>query len=138
MARVSVRVNYEAIQGLFTYGDIARFGQRTSQRARGLARIAAPKRTGRLANSITANPAAGTLTYTISVGSRLDYANWVNHGTTGPITAKHGLWLSVGKREGKHHGRGYAKRSVRGQRAQRFLEQGAQAALAAEGIFIRL
>ena len=132
MARVNVRVDYGAIQGMFYgSGEIGIWGQKVSQRARGFARLLVGKRTGRLANSITSNPAAGLLKYTISVGSNLEYSAWVNAGTTTPITPTKGTWLAVGKREGK---KPVYRQYVLGQRAQHYLERGAEAALAAEGI----
>lgn len=135
MARVNVRVDNAAIQGMFeSYGEIGRFGQRTTTTAVGLARLKVGKRTGRLAASIRGNPAAGALRYTISLGSPLDYAGWVEDGTDTPILPTSGRWLAVGKREGK---KPVYRHWVHGQKAQKYLAGGAEQALAREGIMIR-
>lgn len=136
MATTNVRVNLPAIQSMFqSYGEIGRFGQRTSQRSVAFAQARVGRRTGRLAASIRSVPAAGLLHYTISIRSPLKYAAWVNAGTTTPITPKTGIWLAVGKREGK---KPIYRQYVLGQRAQRYLEGGVEDALALEGIGIHL
>lgn len=134
--RVNVRVNNVAIQGLFeNYGQIGRFGVRTTHAAVGIAREIVGKRTGRLAASIRGNPAAGKLHYTISLGSRNEAAAWVENGTYGPILPRRSPTLAVGKREDRGP---WHRLWVEGQAAQEYLRGGAERALAAEGIFVRV
>lgn len=136
MARVSVRVDYAAIQGLFEpSGGVGRFGRGVNRRAEALARVAAPSRTGRLRGSITSSPAVTHYGYKVTIGSNRKYARWVNDGTAGPITPKHSRWLAVGKREGK---KPIYKRFVAGQAAQHFLERGINEAFTAAGIPIHI
>lgn len=132
--RVNVRVDNAAIQSLFSsYGQIGEFGQRVAQRGRANAVAIVGRRTGRLAASIRSTPAAGILQYTINIRSDLEYAGWVEDGTATPITPKRGMWLAVGKREGK---KPVYRRYVLGQRAQHYMKDGVRDALGIEGIGI--
>lgn len=112
-------------------GDIHRYVDALTDRTVQFAKIGAPKRTWKLTNSIRKEidmrgAAAGRLTGRVRADAK--YAKYVHEGTTGPITPKNGLWLSVPAYPGAT--RTKAKKSVRGQRANPFLEDALRQAMA--------
>lgn len=62
-------------------GIVGRDARRRGQRVRDLARLLAPKRSGRLAASIGISVRVGPGGVTVRVGSDLDYATYVHEGT---------------------------------------------------------
>lgn len=106
-------------------GAVARDALRRGRNVRTLARVLAPKRTGRLAASISVKLVPRLTGLAVEVGTGLDYALYQHEGTGvygprhSPIRPRRGKVLVFAGRSG---GTVYA-RSVRGARPTKFLER---------------
>lgn len=105
-------------------GIVGRDMIKRGRRVRTLARVLAPKRTGRLAASIRVSVLLGFDGVTVQVGSALDYARYVHDGTG--VYGPHGRPITAHGRAMRFRGRGggvvYA-RTVSGVRGSHYLER---------------
>lgn len=148
MARVTVRVDHNAIDSMFRdTGEIGRAAGRTVREARLIAQRIAPKRTHALSESVM-NYSNHHYTYghRMALYTDLYYARWVLEGTKGPIVAKHISrkggpgWLIVPARPfGASSYVGYRfRRSVRGQKANPFMQRAMEEACGQRGLMVVL
>ncbi len=120
---------YDAkIVSLVQVGDVARWTRETAKEVERVARVLAPKRTMRLANSHVTLPTLGSNQYQkrYRISAMAPHAHFV-HGGTGIYGPTHAP-IDVGKPMGPIPGPGprYIRRSM-GQRAQPWLERAAEA-----------
>lgn len=130
---VHVTVYRAGIQSHFQPGGgVAVNGIKVATQAVLIAKRKAPRRTGRLADSIRHNGGImGSLSYLITIQSvGVPYARFVMEGTKTPIVPRTRTFLKVPLESGN----GYAfKRKVRGQPKNPFLSRAVSDALRANG-----
>lgn len=130
---VRVRVDYAAIQGMFSSGGVIFVKMRDAAVvAKADARVKIHSRTGELAASLFYRTRVLRNACGFDLGARARHGIFVNDGTATPIYPVHGTWLSVPRKKGstKRTGRLW----VRGQSAQHFLEYGMIRGLESQGI----
>lgn len=126
-----VQVFNTVIISIVQTGDGARWTHAKAKEIERMARVLAPKRTGRLAASHVTLPTIGSNQYhkVYRVSAQAYYSRYVHEGTTGPITGRNG-WLKLPGRNpnpGRVTGKGTVVMSVRGQRANPWLARAAVA-----------
>lgn len=125
---VRTSVNLPGIMSMFAPGgDVFKTARAWAFESRQYMVATAPRRTGGLAGAHgipSVTPQGLGVMYTVANRSR--HAIWVHNGTTGPITPKRHQYLQLPG--------GPRAKSVRGQRAQPWMEDAMNAVLAKHGI----
>lgn len=122
----STLIIYDRVIASFTLsstGMVNRWMEVKMEQAERFAAFYAPKRSGRLAASMSHGLIQPSSTRTRwGLGSNLEYSVFVAGGTTGPITAG-GKWMPVGKSQtlAGRPNKWQFKQSVRGQAANDFM-----------------
>lgn len=120
-----VQVINSRIISIVQTGDGARWTHGKAKEIERMARLLAPKRTGRLAASHVTLPTRGSNQYhkVYRVSAQAYYSRYVHDGTHGPITGRNG-WVKIPAARARGS-RTVVVRSVRGQRANPWLARAA-------------
>lgn len=125
-----VQVFNTVIISIVQTGDGERWTHAKAKEIERMARVLAPKRTGRLAASHVTLPTIGSNQYhkVYRVSAQAYYSRYVHEGTTGPITGRNG-WVKIPAARGgvPYSPKLRVVRSVRGQRANPWLVRAAVA-----------
>lgn len=125
-----VQVFNSVIISIVQTGDGARWTHGKAKEIERMARVLAPKRTGRLAASHVTLPTVGSNQYhkVYRVSAQAYYSRYVHEGTTGPITGRNGwLKLPAGRTGAPFAAKTRVVMLVSGQRANPWLARAAMA-----------